>query len=254
MYQQNLTLIPHQVEQGIIHQRASDGYVNATAMCKATGKLLADYTRLKSTNEFLEELSSDMGIPITELIETIQGGTPQNQGTWVHPDLAINLAQWLSPKFAVQVSKWVREWLSGDKTAPNLPHHLQRYMVNRGRIPSTHFSMLNELTVNLIAPLEDSGYTLPDNLVPDISEGIIFCKWLRENKGANTKMFETYTHEYPDGRIIHGVKMYPNKYLADFRWHFNEIWLPKHAPRYFSGRDKTALSYITKILLPDRTH
>jgi len=54
-----------------------------------------------------------MGIPISELIQSFKGGRAENQGTWVHPDIAINLAQWLSPKFAVQVSRWVREWMSG---------------------------------------------------------------------------------------------------------------------------------------------
>jgi len=249
--QYELKLIPHKVGQGVIHQRLSDGYVNATAMCKASGKLFGDYSRLKTTNEFINELSSDMGIPISELIQIVKGGEPHNQGTWVHPDIAINLAQWLSPKFAVQVSKWVREWMSGTKTAQTIPHHLQRYLVNRGKIPPTHFSMLNELTTNLIAPLEDAGYTLPDNLVPDISEGIIFCKWLRTNRNIEPKDFPTYSHEYPDGRVIHGVKMYPNEYLADFRKHFNDVWLPKHAPRYFAGRDKKALTHITKILLPN---
>jgi len=37
-------------------------------MCKAAGKMFADYKRLSGTNDFLEELSSDMGIPISELI------------------------------------------------------------------------------------------------------------------------------------------------------------------------------------------
>jgi len=31
------------------------------------------------------------------------------QGSWIHPDLATNLAQWISPTFGVQVSRWVRE-------------------------------------------------------------------------------------------------------------------------------------------------
>jgi hypothetical protein len=30
-------------------------------------------------------------------------------GSWVHPDLAVQIAQWLSPTFALKVSKWVRE-------------------------------------------------------------------------------------------------------------------------------------------------
>jgi hypothetical protein len=100
-----------------IRQRSSDGYLDATAMCKASGKLFTGYKRLKSTQEFLAELSDFliknpvMLISITEqnqqLIQTIQGGTPEEQGTWVHPYVAINLAQWCSPIFAVIVTDWV---------------------------------------------------------------------------------------------------------------------------------------------------
>ena len=32
-------------------------------------------------------------------------------GSWIHPDLAIQLAQWCSPSFAIQVSRWTRELL-----------------------------------------------------------------------------------------------------------------------------------------------
>lgn len=185
-----LALIPHQVENALIHQRASDGYINATAMCKAVGKNLADYARLKTTEAFLAELSSDMGIPISAIIQIIKGGNPQDQGTWVHPDVAINLGQWLSAKFAVAVARWVREWMSGQVKA-DLPYHIQRYMANMGAIPPTHFSMLNELIFGLIAPMEKEGYTLPENLVPDISEGKMFCKWLREEKDSNALPYLT---------------------------------------------------------------
>lgn len=94
----------------------SDGYLNATEMCKANGKLYADYTRLESTKEYLNELSSDMGIPILKLIEIKKGGSSKFQGTWIHPHVAIHLAQWLSPKFAVAVSKWVFRFMCGDLT------------------------------------------------------------------------------------------------------------------------------------------
>lgn len=40
-----------------------------------------------------------------------KGGSPDNGGgTWLHPDLAIQLAQWCNSLFAIQVSRWVREW------------------------------------------------------------------------------------------------------------------------------------------------
>lgn len=245
-----LALIPHEIEGKLIHQRASDGYINATAMCQSVGKLINDYSRLKSTNEFLIELSADTGIPVSDLVQSFKGGSSQNQGTWVHPDIAVNLAQWLSPKFAVQVSKWVREWMTGGSATAALPAHLKRYMVNRGKIPHTHFSILNEITFNLVAPLEEAGYTLPANMVPDISQGRIFSKWLRDNKGIEPAEFPSYQHEYPDGRIF-DARLYPNEYLAEFKQHFNEVWLPKHAPKYFKTRDVKALSLITTILLPE---
>ncbi|HHS9578906.1 TPA: KilA-N domain-containing protein, partial [Raoultella planticola] len=150
----------------------------------------------------------------------------------------------------VQVSRWVREWMSGERAPAELPIHLKRYMTNRGRVPHTHFSMLNELTFNLVAPLEQAGYTLPEKMVPDISEGRVFSQWLRENRGVEPKTFPTYNHEYPDGRTF-PVRLYPNEYLADFKQHFNEVWLPQYAPKYFAERDQRALTLIEKIMLPD---
>lgn len=142
MTQFQLALIAREVDGEVIHLRTKDGYINATSMCKSAGKLLADYTRLKTTQDFFDELSRDMGIPISELIQSFKGGRAENQGTWVHPDIAINLAQWLSPKFAVQVSRWVREWMSGERAPAELPIHLKRYMTNRGRVPHTQFLCL----------------------------------------------------------------------------------------------------------------
>jgi hypothetical protein len=242
-----LQLIPHQVGSDLINQRAVDGYVNATAMCKAVGKLFADYARLGTTIAFLNELSSDMGIPISGLVVTVKGGLPEAQGTWVHPDVAINLGQWCSPKFAVAVAKWVRDWFTGNLKPGGLPYHIQRYMANRSEIPSTHFSMLNELIFLLIAPLEDAGYTLPDHMVPDISTGRMFCKWLREEKRIDTDSLPTYSHKFADGRVA-TPKLYPNSVLADWREHFHKVWLPQKAERYFEERDVNALVFLPKLL------
>jgi hypothetical protein len=109
-----MNLITHSLGNKTIMQRPEDGYMNATAMCKATDKLFADYNRLSTTTAFLSALSSDMGIPISELIQTVKGGKGQ-QGTWVHPHVAMHLAQWLSPEFAVKVSRWIFEWMGQGK-------------------------------------------------------------------------------------------------------------------------------------------
>jgi hypothetical protein len=99
-----------------IRQRITDGYLNATDMCKANKKLYGHWYSLGSTKEYLNELSSDIGIPISELIQIKKGGKSNQQGTWIHPYAATNLAQWLSPKFAVFVSKLVVRYISGDIT------------------------------------------------------------------------------------------------------------------------------------------
>jgi len=171
-----LALIPHKVENSLINQRAVDGYVNATAMCTVVGKKFNDYSRLKTTQDFISELHGVTGIPATELIQSVAGGKSENQGTWVHPDVAINLGQWCSPKFAVAVSQWIREWLTGKAQPVNFPYHIRRYLANRTAIPVTHFSMLNEMIFALIAPLEDAGYVIPKDMLPDISAGRMFCK------------------------------------------------------------------------------
>ena len=93
-----LQIITHEVDQNLISQRIGDGYLNATLMCKACGKQWNDYSRLSSSKAFLTELSTETGIPVSGLVQIKKGGNDLTlQGTWVHPNVAINLGQWLSP-------------------------------------------------------------------------------------------------------------------------------------------------------------
>ena len=107
------------------------------------------------------------------------------------------------PQFAVQVTQWVFQWPSGGpKVVERLPYHLRQYVANIAAIPRTHFSVLQELTYGLIAPMEADGYTLPEYLVPDISEGRMFSKWLWDEKRIDPSSFPTYLHRYEDGRFV----------------------------------------------------
>lgn len=250
-------IIKHEENGNFIYQRIQDGYVNATAMCKAAGKEWKHYNELESTKAFLKELSevekcdikASARMTTTALVYSIQGGEPELQGTWVHPQVAINLGQWLSPKFAVKVSKWIFDWMNGKMptSKSNLPYHLQRYYLNSNNIPLGYFSVLQEMTIMLFGALEMRGYIIPDNIVPDISEGRIFAKFMKD-QGINIDDMPTYTHIYADGRKCPGTRLYPNEYLFAFREHVTEVWLPKHAIKYFNERDKTAISYIGEIL------
>ena len=199
-FPQQSLYIEHSLDGAVIPQRPKDGYINATRLCRQARKLVGDYLRMKSTKAFLNELSTVMGIPITGLVQIIRGGNDKlRQGTWVHPKVAIHLGQWLSPAFAVQVSDWVFDWMTGNVRG-FMPEHVQRFMKNRAKIPHTHFSMLNEIYLNLFAPLEECGVIPPDNMMPDISTGRMFSGFLRR-KGIDPNEFPTYQHEFADSLV-----------------------------------------------------
>jgi hypothetical protein len=116
-----------------IISRQSDGYINASQLCKAGNKFYKDWFRLEKTKEFLTELSQELKIDIlndktekvgvgdfshppntkVSLIENNMGTIESDdQSTWVHPRVAIHIAQWISPKFAVNVTGWIHKLLS----------------------------------------------------------------------------------------------------------------------------------------------
>lgn len=238
--------IRHEEDNAIIYQRHEDGYVNATAMCKVAGKRWYDYSRLGVVKEFVSELTADTGIPADLLMKKIITGENEIRGTWIHPDLAVNLAMWLSPKFAVKVARWVREWVNGKNHKPKLPYHLRRYYMNSESVHPDYFSILQEMTIDFLGKMEMTGYLLPSHLVPDISAGRMFSGWLKK-QGVDTDKMPTYMHRYEDGRVF-PAKMYPKKYLFAFKQHLNKVWLPKRSYKYFAERDKAALPYLNKLL------
>jgi hypothetical protein len=57
---QLVSTIPH-LYNGVLILQGGDGYWNATTMCRANGKLWADYWRNQTTQEFMAELSPRAG-------------------------------------------------------------------------------------------------------------------------------------------------------------------------------------------------
>jgi len=113
-----MTLI---LNQNIIDYRKSDGFINATQLCKAGCKKFSHWISLESTKELIRVLASDAGIPASLLVDIKKGNSNNfEQGTWIHPDLAIQLAQWISPSFVFQVSIWIRTIFTKGKVDINL--------------------------------------------------------------------------------------------------------------------------------------
>lgn len=122
-------------EQIITEIDLETGYINATKLCKSAGRLWSTYYRSLRTKEFLEELAKEHECAIEdETNESVQICTLQksnvqmqknilikskigggsNAGTWVHPDVAIDLASWCSAKFQVAVAKLIRRYIAGE--------------------------------------------------------------------------------------------------------------------------------------------
>lgn len=101
--------ICHKAEGIEIEQRRDDGYIDATAMCRAYGKFFANYQAVEGHKEVFTELERflNIGIPI------IRSEPGRHGGTWIHPQLAVHLATWLSPQFCVRVMGWVLQWMQG---------------------------------------------------------------------------------------------------------------------------------------------
>ncbi len=136
------------INNEVIVYRESDKYINATQLCKAGGKKFSHWFSLDSTKELINELGkniynsnvqnntleksnieSEAGIPASlsniqnniKLIDVKKGNSINfEQGTWIHPDLAIQLAQWISPQFALQVSSWIRTLFTNGKVEANI--------------------------------------------------------------------------------------------------------------------------------------
>ena len=97
-----------------ITSRKLDGYINATQLCQAGNKLFSTYYRRKKTKEFLQEFAPTVQICTVKLIKH-ENGKNGERHVWVHPQVAINIAQWISASFDVKVSRWIYElMLFGD--------------------------------------------------------------------------------------------------------------------------------------------
>lgn len=124
---------------------------------------------------------------------------------------------------------------------------------NQYKIPYTHFAVLMEMFTTLYREFERCGYSIPDKgidgkqMMPDISVGQTFSRYLKENYPEWAEHQATYKHKFPNGKIVEAL-MYPIDVIPIFRKFIFNVWLPKHADSYFSKKDPLAIKYIPQIL------
>ena len=95
--------------------------------------MFKNWNQLEKTKGFLQVLSSSVLIHTDELIKYNTGSNHERE-TWVHPQVAINIAKWISPTFDVKVSGWVYEVMMTGKidiTATKSHKELQKENKNK---------------------------------------------------------------------------------------------------------------------------
>lgn len=78
----------------------SDDYVNATALCQKFGREFTNFRKLEATQKLVERAGHVYNLTKSQVMEVKRG---KGGGTYVHPVVALALAEWLSPEFEVAV-------------------------------------------------------------------------------------------------------------------------------------------------------
>jgi hypothetical protein len=113
-------------------------YCNLNDIAEATGKRLDNWMRLKSTKDYVAAFKADRSYNGKEPFKIVRGdirrlkpiqatnslqneGTGERlEGTWAHPDLAIEFARWCSPAFGLWCNRQIRHLLTHGEV--NLHH------------------------------------------------------------------------------------------------------------------------------------
>jgi len=164
-----------------IQRRTTDGYVNATAMCQANGKTWSKYRESDRCQTYMDALAETSEIRMFDLIESRQG---QGGGTWVHPQIAVDLARWISAPFAV----WMDSWFIGELNAqvsqvrevqPQLPDVLSTVersiglLERLGGIDDRAQLLLKDIVLNHAAKSAGGTLTLPGQRMLALQEGFL---------------------------------------------------------------------------------
>ena len=115
----------------------TDGYINATKLCKNNGKEFYHYKENQTTKDFIKQLERLLGIPSNLLIRTVTTGPNNLRGTFTHPLISIHLAQWISAETAVYVSDLVFRFNTGQITTQDskkAAENLQKYLEQTNKL------------------------------------------------------------------------------------------------------------------------
>lgn len=188
-------------------------------------------SRTPETNVSLTDQPSKKKVGI--LIELNMGSDNNVQSTWIHPRVAIHIAQWISPKFAVNVTGWIHKLLSEGSVK-----------IDR---PVKSFSTLTEMDIDaekMENEINISDYTNDSVLYCSyIGNSLVKIGFTDSNLLKRDKKHMSSESLYPQWRMIRLFKVsgrniekmvhdFLKQYKADF-FNQKEIYRPVRNLEYF---------------------
>ncbi|WP_295635819.1 KilA-N domain-containing protein [Novosphingobium sp.] len=234
-------LVPHTHQGALILQRQVDGYINATAMCKAAGKEWANYNQNAATTAFLTALQGSLGIPRDHIVQSIITGPNEARGTWVHPQVAVHLAQWLSADFAVKVSQWIIEWMTGKHPSDRIWRQFEdRVSLVYDNVPVGYFCVFGQIA-DLFASMISNGADFGTRVILDLSVGGCWgAHWsnmkLEQTFGARIKFPHYYPDYFPQSYSNpQDAWCYHEDAIPTFKRWLRDVYVPTKMPLYLKG-------------------
>lgn len=177
----------------ITFSRGKEVYVCATQMAKKFNKNPNDWLKTQSAREYIEAVSAETKICVSELVITRKGGgsVKTSQGTWMHKDVAMEFARWLAPVFGLWCNRRIEELLTTGKTElsnHNLP------------VPTSDVIKDDSITASAMR-VHDKDYSF--------SEVGRLIKW--NGKPMQRRLFVAYLHEHGFLTCVEGCADYPTE-------------------------------------------
>jgi hypothetical protein len=123
-----------------------NGYINATKMCQDEGKRFDNWLRNQGREELIDALTRLPHIR-GDLIITVNSGSNEFRGTYIHLDLVPHIAYWVSVPFAIKVGNIVNEYR----------------LKEQKKLIAEKDNTISELNAKLDAILKDTGKILKRN-------------------------------------------------------------------------------------------
>ncbi len=228
-------IIKHSYNGAIVSQEP-DGYVSLTDMAKASDKQVAKYLENQSTKLFLEGLSQDLRIPLSSLIRIVKGKGKQ-QGTWAHPEVAIDFAQWCSVPFRVWANRVLRGVISRPAPEPKkaIAYYSDRVADIRKNLvkPKGQWCVIEKCN-HLLLEVEKAGYPIDKFDLLDSSVGKRWANYRREI--GLTEPTQSAHYQLPHCPHPVEIACYPSSELGIFSDWLESIYEEQHLNKYLQTK------------------